>query len=88
MLPSGDSATVQSMEHDSRKCSVAKAGDNVSVRLEGVEGSSLTAGAVLCHPDFPVAIAICLELKVLVLDVSMPILIGSQVVLLSTFCML
>ncbi|XXG86883.1 hypothetical protein AAC387_Pa11g1705 [Persea americana] len=79
VLPSGNSATVQSMEHDSRKCSVAKAGDNVSVRLEGVEGSSLTAGAVLCHPDFPVAIAICLELKVLVLDVSMPILIGSQV---------
>ncbi|XXG44724.1 hypothetical protein AAC387_Pa01g4449 [Persea americana] len=81
VMPSGDSATVRSisMEQDSRTCSVARTGDNVSVSLQGIDGSCLMTGGVLCHPDFPVAIAICLELKVLVLDVSMPILVGSQV---------
>lgn len=87
-MPSGDLATVRSMEQDSRTCSVARAGDNLSVSLQGVDGSCLMTGGVLCHPDFPVAIAIYLELKVLVLDISMPILIGSQVVLPATFCIL
>lgn len=79
VMPYGDLATVRSMERDSHTCNLARAGDNVSVSLQGVDANHVMAGGVLCHPDFPVATAMCLELKVLTLDISMPILIGSQV---------
>ncbi|OVA18984.1 Elongation factor [Macleaya cordata] len=79
VLPSGDLATVRSIERDSRACTIARAGDNVAVSLQGIDGNCVMSGGVLCHPDFPVAVATHLELKVLTLDVVMPILIGSQV---------
>ncbi|XP_071715981.1 uncharacterized protein [Rutidosis leptorrhynchoides] len=78
VLPSGEIGTVRSLERDSQPCSIARAGDNVAVSLQGVDTNSVLSGGVLCHPDFPVAIANHLELKLLVLDVQMPILIGSQ----------
>lgn len=80
-MPSGNVGIVRSLERDSHACSFARAGDNVAVSLQGIDGSLVTAGGMLCHPDFPVAVAKHLELKVLVLDVTTPILIGSQVCL-------
>ncbi|KAF9614095.1 hypothetical protein IFM89_015357 [Coptis chinensis] len=79
VMPSGDSATVRSLERDSKACDIAKAGDNVVVYLQGLDVNQVMAGGVLCHPDYPVAIATHLELKILVLDVAAPILVGSQV---------
>ncbi|ESR63383.1 hypothetical protein CICLE_v10007529mg [Citrus x clementina] len=78
VLPSGEVGTVHSIERDSQSCSVARAGDNIAVSLQGIDVSRVMSGGVLCHPDFPVAIATHLELKVLVLDFAPPILIGSQ----------
>ncbi|PIA33085.1 hypothetical protein AQUCO_04200088v1 [Aquilegia coerulea] len=77
-MPSGDLATVRSLERDSKPCDIAKAGDNVVVCLQGIDVSHVMAGGVLCHPDFPVAVATHLELKVLMLDVAVPVLVGSQ----------
>ncbi|XP_059637667.1 uncharacterized protein LOC132279655 isoform X2 [Cornus florida] len=79
VMPSGDMGTVRSLERDSQACAIARAGDNVAVRLQGLDGShAMMGGDVLCHPDFPVAVANHLELKILVLDVTTPIVIGSQ----------
>lgn len=78
-MPSAVVGTVRSLERDSNACTVARAGDNVAVTLQGVDGSHVMAGGVLCHPDFPVAVAKHLELKVLVLDGASPILMGAQV---------
>ncbi|KAK6915884.1 Translation elongation factor EFTu/EF1A, C-terminal [Dillenia turbinata] len=78
VLPSGDVGTVRSLERDSQACSVARAGDNVAVALQGIDAMHVMPGGVLCHRDFPVAIAKTLELKVLMLDVEAPILIGSH----------
>ncbi|KAJ9554546.1 hypothetical protein OSB04_018591 [Centaurea solstitialis] len=78
VLPSGEIGTVRSLERDSQACSIARAGDNVAVSLQGIDANSVLSGGVLCHPDFPVAVTNHLELKLLVLDVQMPILIGSQ----------
>ncbi|KAL3512234.1 hypothetical protein ACH5RR_024951 [Cinchona calisaya] len=77
VMPSGEIATVRSLERDSHVCNVARAGDNVAVSLQGVDVNRVTAGGVLCHPDFPVAVSKHLELKILVLDVTTPVLIGS-----------
>ena len=76
---------MRSLERDSLPCGIARAGDNVAVSLQGVDANSVLSGGVLCHPDFPVAVTNRLELKLLVLDVQMPILIGSQVMLLCVF---
>lgn len=78
-MPSGDIGVVRSIERDSQPCVVARAGDNVALSLQAIEGSRVKTGDVLCHPDFPVAVAKHLELKVLILDVTTPILAGSQV---------
>ncbi|XP_038695829.1 HBS1-like protein isoform X2 [Tripterygium wilfordii] len=78
VMPSGIVGTVRSLERDSQVCGVARAGDNVAVSLQGIDGGHVMAGGVLCHPDFPVAVARHLELKILVLDVVTPILIGTQ----------
>ncbi|KAM7267964.1 hypothetical protein ACFE04_010130 [Oxalis oulophora] len=78
VMPSGEVGTVRSLERDSQTCTVARAGDNVNVTLQGVDATQVSAGGVLCHPDFPIAFARHLELKVVILDVQVPILIGSQ----------
>ncbi|KAL9338611.1 hypothetical protein Peur_067626 [Populus x canadensis] len=78
VMPSGDVGTVRSLERDSKACDVARAGDNVAVSLQGIDGSNVMTGGVLCHPDFPVAVARHFELKVLVLDLEIPLVIGSQ----------
>lgn len=78
-MPSKEVATARSLERDSQPCSIARAGDNVTVSLQGIEGNRVTAGSVICHPDYPVRVATQLEMKILVLDISTPILIGSQV---------
>lgn len=82
-MPSKEIATARSLERDSKPCSTARAGDNVTVNLQNIEGNLVTAGSVLCHPDYPVQIASQLELKIVVLDISSPILIGSQVALIN-----
>ncbi|GER54106.1 elongation factor 1-alpha [Striga asiatica] len=62
-----------------KPCDVARAGDNVTVNLQGIEANRVTAGGVICHPNYPVQVANRLELKILVLEaISTPIVIGSQ----------
>ncbi|KAL1563114.1 HBS1-like protein isoform X1 [Salvia divinorum] len=78
VMPSKEIATVRSLERDSQTCSIARAGDNVTVNLQGIEGNRVTAGSVICHPDYPVQVASQLEMKILVLEISTPIVIGSE----------
>ncbi|KAK3009534.1 hypothetical protein RJ639_014634 [Escallonia herrerae] len=78
VMPAGEIGVVRSLERDSQTCDIARAGDNVAVILQGIDWSRVMAGGVLCHPEFPVAVASHLELKILVLDGTSPILIGSQ----------
>nr|CAD1821062.1 unnamed protein product [Ananas comosus var. bracteatus] len=79
LMPSGDLATVRTIERDSTSCGMARAGDNIAVSLPGVDASHVIQGGVLCQPNFPVKVATSLELKVLVLDITIPILVGVQV---------
>uniref|UniRef100_A0A1J3FNN5 HBS1-like protein n=1 Tax=Noccaea caerulescens TaxID=107243 RepID=A0A1J3FNN5_NOCCA len=78
VMPSGDQGTVRSLERDSQACTIARAGDNVAIALQGIDANQVMAGGVLCHPDYPVSVATRLELMVLVLESATPILLGSQ----------
>lgn len=79
VLPCGEVATVKTIERDSSSCSIARAGDNVAICLQGVDGNRIIPGGILCHPGFPVPVANCLELKIRVLEITIPILAGHQV---------
>jgi len=52
----------------------------------GAEPAVLNGGAVLCHPEWPVPLASRIIARLLVLDVSRPILRGQQV-LLTIWCL-
>lgn len=47
--------------------------------LTGVDASALHSGCVVCHPEFPVRLAVKFIAQVLVLDVGMPFLKGHAV---------
>ncbi|KAK9115025.1 hypothetical protein Syun_021822 [Stephania yunnanensis] len=79
IMPSKELAVIRSIERGSKACNVATAGDSVAVGLQGIDSTHVMAGGVLCHQDFPVMVANHLELKVIMLDGAMPIVIGSQV---------
>uniref|UniRef100_A0ACD5UV00 Uncharacterized protein n=1 Tax=Avena sativa TaxID=4498 RepID=A0ACD5UV00_AVESA len=79
VLPCGEVATVKTIERDSSSCSMARAGDNVAICLQGVDGNRIIPGGIVCHPGFPVPVANYLELKIRVLDITIPILVGHQV---------
>lgn len=78
-MPARVVATVRSLERNSLPNAFARAGDNVTVNLQGVEANRVVAGGVLCHPDFPIKVSNQLELKIVILNITTPLLIGSQV---------
>ncbi|CAL9154251.1 unnamed protein product [Musa hybrid cultivar] len=79
VMPLGKLATVRSIERDSINCNLARAGDHVAVTVQGIQSDHVMPGGVLCHPDYAVPVATYLELRILVLDITTPILTGSQV---------
>ncbi|KAL3688674.1 hypothetical protein R1sor_014983 [Riccia sorocarpa] len=81
VMPTGETATVKAIEQDGRPINVALAGDSVDVGLTGVDPAILYTGGVLCHPDYPVPVVTRVEVRVLVLGITIPVLRGSQVVL-------
>ncbi|XP_006653029.1 HBS1-like protein [Oryza brachyantha] len=78
VMPSAELAVVKTIERNSYGCNLARAGDNVAIGLQGIDPSHVISGGVICHPDYPVSVASCLELKILVLDITVPILVGLQ----------
>lgn len=78
VMPSGELATVRIIERDSSRLSLARSGDNIAIGLQGIDPIHVMPGGVLCHPDYPVCVASSLELKILVLDITVPILPGLQ----------
>ncbi|DBA92996.1 TPA: hypothetical protein ACH3X2_003338 [Trebouxia sp. C0005] len=81
VMPSNEIGTVRSIEVDGATATLARAGDTADLTLAGVEPAVLNGGAVLCHPEWPVPLASRIIARLLVLDVSRPILRGQQVTL-------
>ncbi|KAG0571574.1 hypothetical protein KC19_VG023400 [Ceratodon purpureus] len=79
VMPSGVVATVKCIEQQGHHLALARAGEGVDVGLHGIDPGMLAPGGVVCHPDYPVPVAIRFEVRLLTLDISTPILKGSQV---------
>lgn len=57
----------------------AVAGQNVTLYLSGCDANQLAIGSVLCPPSRPVRLVSKFTAQILVFDVSMPIITGTQV---------
>ena len=79
-MPGSYPATVKALECDGKPVKQAAAGESVDVGLHGVEANQLLPGGALCHPDHPIPVATRIEAQILVSDVRIPILRGSQVI--------
>lgn len=81
VMPSGEEGTVKSISIKGKGADLARAGDTADLTLTDVDAGVLGAGAVLCHPDFPVPLVSRVEARIVVLDVPTPVLAGQQVTL-------
>ena len=79
MQPGNHVGSVKSVEVNSAPVPLAVAGDTVDVALNGIDTAAVSAGSMLCHPQWPVPVVARFEARVVVLDVAMPILKGRQV---------
>ncbi|GAX83662.1 hypothetical protein CEUSTIGMA_g11087.t1 [Chlamydomonas eustigma] len=73
--------SVKSLEVDGEAAKLARAGDSVEVVMTGLDLTSVPQGAVLSDADCPSALVTRFEARVIVLEVSVPILKGQQVTL-------
>ncbi|KAL3137939.1 hypothetical protein ABBQ38_005186 [Trebouxia sp. C0009 RCD-2024] len=81
VMPSNEMGAVRSIQVDGEAVSLARAGDSADLTLAGVEATVLNGGAVLCHPEWPVPLVTRVMTRLLILDVSRPVLRGQQVTL-------
>ena len=79
LQPGNHAGSVRSVEVNGAPVLLAVAGDTVDVALNGIDAAAVSAGSVLCHPQWPVPLVTRFETRVVVLDVAMPILKGRQV---------
>lgn len=78
VMPAGELATVRIIEWGSSRLNIAVAVDNIATGLQGIDPIHVMSGGVLWHPDYTVSTSFSLELKILVVDIAVPILPGLQ----------
>ncbi|KAF5841984.1 translation elongation factor EF1A/initiation factor IF2gamma [Dunaliella salina] len=78
VVPGQVSGSIRSMEVGGQPVQLVRAGDAAELALSGMDASGIPTGAVLCHPEFPVPLATKFELRVVVLEVAVPVLKGQS----------
>lgn len=81
VMPSGQVASIKSIDIDSKPLTLVRAGDGADLILIGIDQIALSVGSVLCHPEWPVKVATVFLARVLVLPAPVPLLKGAQVTL-------
>lgn len=81
VCPLKEVATVKSVSIDDASRLAVFAGDHVTVSLTGVDVANIAVGHVLCDLVQPVRIATRIQVRIVVLNVRVPITIGTPVLL-------
>lgn len=77
--PLGEKCTVKGVMSHGEIVEFARAGENVEIRLNGIDHEKLSTGNMLCDPGAPVPVVSKFEAKIITLDaLRIPILMGSQ----------
>ncbi|KDQ14776.1 hypothetical protein BOTBODRAFT_109754 [Botryobasidium botryosum FD-172 SS1] len=79
ILPGQLSATIHSIELDSKSVPWAAAGSNVTLYLSGIDPNFLSIGSVICSPNDLVPVASAFIAQIIVFDIKMPITTGASV---------
>ena len=81
VMPVMEIATVKKLEVAGDPVPFARAGTNAELGLGGIDPVCLSLGSYLCDPKSPIPIVTEFEARVLVFDVKVPLIPGSQVLL-------
>lgn len=80
LRPSNDQLTVKSIQIENSTVTSAFAGDYVTLNIQGIDPANLFVGNVVCDPDFPIPCATTIQARIIIFNVTVPILPGTPVV--------
>lgn len=80
LRPADTEATVKSIQIENSNVSSAFAGDYVTLNIQGVDPTHLFIGNVVCDPAYPIPCATVIQARIIVFNISVPILPGTPVV--------
>jgi len=80
LRPSNDSVTIKGILIENTNVPSAFAGDNVVLNIQGVDPAHLFVGNVICDIDYPIPCATVLQARIIIFNVSTPVLPGTPIV--------
>ncbi|UJR31540.1 hypothetical protein I4U23_019028 [Adineta vaga] len=80
LRPSNDQVTIKSIQIENANVPSAFAGDNVVLNIQGVDLTHLFVGNVVCDPEYPIPCTAIVHARIIIFNISTPILPGAPVV--------
>ena len=80
LRPSGDVVTIKTIQIENINVPSAFAGDNVILNMQGVDLTHLFVGNVVCDPDYPIPCTSIIQARIIIFNISTPILPGTPIV--------
>ncbi|CAK5276059.1 unnamed protein product [Mycena citricolor] len=79
IMPGDESGVIKTIQVEEETVPWAVAGSNVTLALVNVDPIHLTIGSVLCPPTDPIPLATTFTAKVIIFDITVPIITGAMV---------
>jgi elongation factor 1 alpha-like protein len=80
LRPSNDLVTIKTIQIENTNVPSAFAGDNVILHIIGVDPTHLFVGNVVCDPEYPIPCATVIQARIIIFNISTPILPGTPIV--------
>jgi elongation factor 1 alpha-like protein len=80
LRPSNDQVTIKTIQIENLNVPSAFAGDNVILNIQGVDPTHLFVGNVVCDPEYPIPCATTIQARIIIFNISTPILPGTPIV--------
>ncbi|CAF0952948.1 unnamed protein product [Adineta steineri] len=80
LRPSGDQVTIKTIQIENANVPSAFAGDSIILHMQGVDPTHLFVGNVVCDPEYPIPCATRIQARIIIFNITTPILPGTPVV--------
>jgi elongation factor 1 alpha-like protein len=80
LRPSNDQVIIKTIQIENVNVPSAFAGDNVILNIQGVDLTHLFVGNVVCDPEYPIPCATIIQARIIIFNISTPILPGTPIV--------
>ncbi|KAB7499441.1 HBS1-like protein [Armadillidium nasatum] len=78
LMPQGDIATVKGIQAENLEPGYSFAGDHVTLNISGIDPTVLHVGDFLCDPQEPIPQTTRIQARIVVFNITVPIIKGSQ----------